>query len=40
MKGNIEIDCHFIQEKIISGDIKTELINSNNQLTDIFTKPL
>ena len=36
---DIEIDCHFIREKIISGDIKTEFVNSNNQL-DIFTKPL
>ena len=27
-------------EKIISGDIKTEFVNSNNQLADIFTKPL
>ena len=33
---HIEIDCHFIREKIISGDIKTEFVNSNNQLADIF----
>ena len=37
---HIEIDCHFIREKIISRDIKTEFVNSNNQLADIFTKPL
>jgi len=37
---HIEIDCHFIREKIILGDIKTEFVNSNNQLADIFTKPL
>jgi len=37
---HIEIDCHFIREKIISGDIKTEFVNSNNQLADIFAKPL
>ena len=36
----IEIDYHFIREKIISGDIKTEFVNSNNQLANIFTKPL
>jgi len=24
---HIEVDCHFIQEKIISGDIKTEFVN-------------
>ena len=37
---HIEIDCHFIQEKIISRDIKTEFVNSNDQLADIFTKSL
>jgi len=37
---HIEIDCHFIREKIISGDIKTEFVNSNDQLANIFTKPL
>ena len=37
---HIEIDCHFVREKIILGDIKTEFVNSNNQLADIFSKPL
>ena len=37
---HILIDCHFIREKIISENIKTEFVNSNNQLADIFTKPL
>jgi len=37
---HIEIDCHFVQEKITSGDIKTEFVNSNDQLADIFTKSL
>jgi len=37
---SIEIDCHFIQEKNISGDIKTEFVNLNDQLVDIFTKSL
>ncbi|WVY93382.1 hypothetical protein V8G54_032470 [Vigna mungo] len=37
---HIEVDCHFIREKIISGDIKTEFVNSSNQLADIFTKSL
>jgi len=40
MTKHIEIECHFIREKIISGDIKTEFVNSNNQLAYIFTKPL
>jgi len=25
---HIEIDCHFIRKKIVSGDIKTEFFNS------------
>jgi len=33
---HIEIDCHFIQEKIIFRDIKTEFVNSNDQLADIL----
>jgi len=37
---HIEIDCHFIREKIIFGDIKTEFVNLNDQLADIFTKSL
>jgi len=37
---HIDIDCHFIREKIVSGDIKTEFVNSSDQLVDIFTKSL
>jgi len=37
---HIEIDYHFIREKIMSGDIKIEFVNSNDQLVDIFTKSL
>jgi len=36
----VEIDCHFIREKITSGDIKTEFVNSNDQLADILKKNL
>ena len=37
---HIEVDCHFIREKIASGCITTSFVNSNDQLTDIFTKSL
>jgi len=37
---HIEIDCHFIREKIIFVNIKTEFVNLNDQLADIFTKSL
>ena len=37
---HIEIDCHFIREKLIEGVIVTELVNSNDQLANVFTKSL
>lgn len=37
---HIEIDCHFIRDKIQEGMIKTEHIRTSDQPTDIFTKPL
>ncbi|RVW78990.1 Retrovirus-related Pol polyprotein from transposon RE1 [Vitis vinifera] len=42
MKGpkHIEVDCHFIREKIASGCVATSFVNSNDQLADIFTKSL
>ena len=35
---HIEVDCHFIREKIASGCMTTSFVNSNYQLADIFTK--
>ena len=37
---HIEVDCHFIKEKIASGCMTTNFVNSNDQLADIFTKSL
>ena len=37
---HIEVDCHFIREKISSGCMTTSFVNSNDQLADIFTKSL
>ena len=37
---HIEVDCHFIQEKIASGCMTTSFVNSSNQQADIFTKSL
>ncbi|KAE8685450.1 late embryoproteinsis abundant protein D-34-like [Hibiscus syriacus] len=36
----IEIDCHFIREKIQEGLVKTEHISSGEQLVDVLTKHL
>ena len=37
---HIEIDCHFIREKLLSKEIVIEFINSNDQPIDILTKSL
>ena len=37
---HIEVDCHFIREKIASECMTTSFVNSNDQLVDIFTKSL
>ena len=37
---HIEVDCHFIIKKITSGCMTTSFVNSDDQLTDIFTKSL
>ena len=37
---HIEVDCHFIREKIASRCVATSFINSNDQLAHIFTKSL
>ncbi|GAB2301084.1 hypothetical protein Dimus_038646 [Dionaea muscipula] len=37
---HIEIDCHFVRDKIQDGSVITEYVSSTNQLADVFTKPL
>ncbi|XP_060182544.1 secreted RxLR effector protein 161-like [Lycium barbarum] len=37
---HIDIDCHFVREKIAQGMLKTEHIHTKEQLTDLFTKSL
>ena len=37
---HIEIDCHFVHEKIQLGLISTEYVKTREQLGDILTKPL
>ena len=37
---HIEVDYHFIREKITSGCMITSFVNSNDQLAYIFTKSL
>lgn len=37
---HIEVDCHFIREKIVSESIKTSFVNFVDQLANILTKSL
>ena len=36
----IEIDYDFVREKVLSKEVITKFIGSNDQLADIFTKSL
>ena len=37
---HIEIDFHFVREKVASGALDVRFIASGDQLADIFTKPV
>ena len=37
---HIEIDCHFVRKRLLSGDLVTSCVPSKLQLADIFTKAL
>jgi hypothetical protein len=35
---HIEVDCHFIRDKILNGEISTPFVKFGDQLVDMFTK--
>ena len=37
---HIEIDCHFICDKVVDGSLKHLPVRSQHQLADVFTKRL
>jgi hypothetical protein len=37
---HIEVDCHFIRNEILEGNIKPSYVPTHVQLADIFTKAL
>ena len=37
---HIEIDCHFVRDKVTDGSVKLLPIHSQHQLADVFTKRL
>jgi len=40
IKTHIKINCHFIREKLLSKEIYTKFVGSNDQLVDVLTKSL
>ena len=36
----IEIDCHFVRHHLLQGTLQLRLVSSQDQLADIFTKPM
>ena len=37
---HIEIDCHFVRERLLSGEVLTRYVSTKEQLADLFTKAL
>ncbi|GKA07055.1 putative RNA-directed DNA polymerase [Tanacetum coccineum] len=37
---HVEIDYHFVQEKVAQGDLRVQHISTHDQIANIFTKPL
>ncbi|XP_019173479.1 PREDICTED: uncharacterized protein LOC109169035 [Ipomoea nil] len=37
---HVEIDYHFVRDKVASGDFVVNYVSTTDQLADIFTKPL
>jgi histone deacetylase 1/2 len=36
---HIEIDFHFVRERVAAGALQVRFISSDDQLADVFTKP-
>ena len=37
---HIEVDCHFLRDELLKGNIITSYVPTHDQLADIFTKAL
>ena len=35
---HVEVDCHYVREKVEAGVIEMKFIKSGDQLADVFTK--
>ncbi|XP_019171084.1 PREDICTED: uncharacterized protein LOC109166648 [Ipomoea nil] len=37
---HVEVDYHFVRDKVVSGALKVNFVTTHDQLADVFTKPL
>ncbi|KAD3069268.1 hypothetical protein E3N88_37148 [Mikania micrantha] len=37
---HVEVDFHFVREKVAQGKLSVQFISTNDQIADVFTKPL
>ena len=37
---HIDIRHHFLRDHVLQGDVEVTIVDTHNQLVDIFTKPL
>ncbi|KAF5785164.1 putative RNA-directed DNA polymerase [Helianthus annuus] len=37
---HVEVDFHFVREQVAQGDLSVKFISTNDQIADVFTKPL
>ena len=37
---HIEVDYHFVRERVVRGDLHLHFISTEDQLANLFTKPL
>ncbi|GMP84490.1 hypothetical protein CsSME_00037998 [Camellia sinensis var. sinensis] len=37
---HIEVDCHFVQEKVVAKKLILKYIHANDQIAEVFTKAL
>lgn len=39
-RKHVEVDFHFVREKVAQGRLSVQLISTHDQIADVFTKPL
>ena len=37
---HVEVDFHFVREKVAQGRLSVQFISTHDQIADVFTKPL